>query len=135
MLKLKAAVIAVCCFAVTTLVFSQTPQKKPFLDGIWLSDGYGYMIEINWDSLRMSEITSISCIQTTTGKRQSSSAKGDIFAFEGIAKEYADVPIGGEIIPGSRTARRTTASSTLPMSGRCPTASPWRRRTKTSWWI
>lgn len=92
MIRLKSPVV-MCCFTIAALTFSQTPQKRS-LDGIWLSDGYGYMIEINGDTMRLSEITSISCIQTATGKRQSGSSKGDFFALEGSSRKY-------EIIAGS----------------------------------
>jgi len=40
---------------------------KP-LEGVWLSDGYGLLVEFDAAGLRTYELTSISCIPSRTGK-------------------------------------------------------------------
>ena len=97
MIRVKSPVVVLCCFTIAALAFSRIPQKKS-LDGIWLSDGYGYMLEFSGDTLRMSEVTSISCIQTGTARRQAGS-NADVFAVEGSSRKY-------EIVPGSSDDER-----------------------------
>jgi hypothetical protein len=92
MARLKLPVIMLCCFTIAALALSRTPQKKS-LDGIWLSDGYGNMYEINGDTIRFSQYTAVSCIQTGAGKRVPGSA-GDVFAMDGSSRKI-------DIIAGS----------------------------------
>lgn len=45
-------------------------QPSPTLDGLWLSDGYGYFFEFQGESLRAYEITTLSCIASGTATRE-----------------------------------------------------------------
>ena len=92
MAGLKSPVLTVFCFTIAALAFSQAPQKIS-LDGIWLSDGYGNMYEINGDTIRISQYTSVSCIQTGTAKRVGG-GQGDVFVVDGSSRRI-------EIIAGS----------------------------------
>ncbi|HMG33239.1 MAG TPA: S41 family peptidase [Blastocatellia bacterium] len=60
--------IALCCLIVHPLVKAAEP--KPSLDGYWLSDGYGYLAEINGNEMRLLEITAISCMLLESFKLQ-----------------------------------------------------------------
>ena len=51
------------------------------LDGQWLSDGYGYFIEIAGQTLKAAEITSVSCISSFTTTRQAA-PPGALAAFK-----------------------------------------------------
>lgn len=61
------------------------PLGAQGLDGLWVSDGYGYFVEIHGDSLDVSETTSISCISASHGTRKPGNA-GDpaaVFSLDG----------------------------------------------------
>jgi hypothetical protein len=55
------------------------------LDGIWLSDGYGLLLEIDADRIRAHQITSISCLPAWTAVRQPDGGKAAeaVFHMEG----------------------------------------------------
>jgi peptidase S41-like protein/tricorn protease-like protein len=68
--------------------FSARAQAQPSLlplDGLWLTDGYGRLIEFEGDELRQSEITTLSCIPAgkATRKAGAGSANEIIFADKG----------------------------------------------------
>ncbi|MBI2826474.1 MAG: S41 family peptidase [Planctomycetia bacterium] len=46
------------------------------LDGWWISDGYGTLLEIDGDQIRGSEITAVSCLPSFSARRQSEAPKG-----------------------------------------------------------
>jgi len=54
-------------------------QSQRSLDGIWLSDGYGYMLEIAGDQMRLTQVTPVSCLPTGQGSRQASAAGAPVF--------------------------------------------------------
>src|SRR5215831_1644695 len=47
----------------------QTQPAAQSLDGLWLTDGYGMLIEFQGDTLRSYEITTVSCIASAKAKR------------------------------------------------------------------
>jgi len=49
---------------------AQTQPSPQLLDGLWLSDGYGDFFEFQGDSLRLYEITALSCIASDTATRE-----------------------------------------------------------------
>ena len=52
-------------------------------DGLWRSDGYGYLIELDGAKLRAYELTSISCMLSLSGERKSDSGPEAVFAVDG----------------------------------------------------
>src|SRR5262249_13428271 len=56
-------------------------QAPNSLEGIWLSDGYGLLLEIKRDRIRAHQITSISCLPAWTAVRQPEPGKAGEAAF------------------------------------------------------
>ncbi|HKE31162.1 MAG TPA: S41 family peptidase [Candidatus Angelobacter sp.] len=52
---------------------AQTQPSPQSLDGLWLSDGYGDLVEFQGDTLRVYEITKLSCIASDTATRKPAS--------------------------------------------------------------
>jgi hypothetical protein len=61
---------------------AQNHQATPPLDGLWLTDGYGQVVEFKGNDLRVYEITKLSCIPSAkaTRKTEASDAKETVFA-------------------------------------------------------
>src|SRR5712691_931958 len=59
-------------------------QHKPE-KGLWLSDGYGLLLEINNDEIRAFQLTSISCIPGWRAKREQKLRPGNVIVFIGNA--------------------------------------------------
>ncbi len=57
-----------CCFATYTLSTAAVAADR--FDGLWLSDGYSYYLEAHGSKIRVSEISSISCIESFVATRQ-----------------------------------------------------------------
>src|SRR5438445_13784338 len=47
---------------------AQPPAQS--LDGLWLTDGYGQLIEVHGDELHWLEITQVSCVPAVKAPRQ-----------------------------------------------------------------
>jgi Peptidase family S41/Tricorn protease C1 domain len=60
---------------------AQTPPIRQSLDGLWLTDGYGELIEIQGDNLRTYEVTSVSCLPASQATRVGSAGSSDETAF------------------------------------------------------
>ena len=54
-------------------------------DGWWLSDGYGLLLEIDGDTLRAFEVTSLSCLPSWSGSRTANDVNSPEMAFTGDA--------------------------------------------------
>jgi hypothetical protein len=54
-----------------TSVRAQSRPSAQSLDGLWLTDGYGELVEFQGDELRRFEITKLSCISAGTATRKS----------------------------------------------------------------
>lgn len=70
----------VCC------AYPQSQTARPQLvDGLWLSDGYGELLEIDGSNMRAFEVTSVSCIPSWQATRTSGPASeaGITFAQDG----------------------------------------------------
>ena len=52
------------------------------LDGVWASEGYGLLVEIQRDNLTTHEITAISCIPSWVAKRTAKTANETVFTGE-----------------------------------------------------
>src|SRR5215468_2290217 len=82
---LCAIIFAVALSLHPSFAGAQTRPSPQSLDGLWLSDGYGDLVEFQGDSLRVYEITKLSCIASDTATRKPASgpanetvfAKGD----------------------------------------------------------
>lgn len=73
---------AAALFFLPPLASVQTNPTTQSLDGQWLTDGYGDLVEFQGDSLRGYEITKLSCIASTTATRkpEPSDANEAVFA-------------------------------------------------------
>jgi hypothetical protein len=61
----------------------QTQPATQFLNGLWLTDGYGELIEIQRDDLHIYEMTSLSCISSRKATRRIGVSTGNEIVFEG----------------------------------------------------
>src|SRR3989442_12172503 len=76
---------------------AQPPAQS--LDGLWLTDGYGELIEFQGDELHWFEITQVSCVPAGEGCPQSGGGGGTEILFFGEAA-------GGPGMPGRTPGRR-----------------------------
>jgi hypothetical protein len=52
------------------------PSQTPTLDGVWRSQGYGYVFEIEGTALRAFEVTATTCVPGLTARRDATSVPG-----------------------------------------------------------
>jgi hypothetical protein len=91
------------CFSFLLIPYAlQNPARdaSAILDSQWLSDGYGYYIEIAGPTLKASEVTSISCIPAFTATRQTA-PPGALAAFK-----LTDAPATFLLFPGDSDNER-----------------------------
>src|SRR5215813_13100041 len=70
---LCAIIFAVALSLHPSFAPAQTQPSPQSLDGLWLSDGYGDLVEFQGDTLRVYEITKLSCIASDTATRKPAS--------------------------------------------------------------
>ena len=79
--------MVVCASAASFLLPSsasaQTPRATESLDGLWLTDGYGELIEVQGNSLRSYEITTLSCIPSAKATRRTEASTVPEVVFAG----------------------------------------------------
>ncbi len=68
---------------VTAGALAQTRPAAQSLDGLWLTDGYGELLEVQGDHLRIYEVTSVSCILATQETRKPDGGSANEIAFSG----------------------------------------------------
>ena len=73
--------IGFCVISVTLPLCAQVNQNNG-LDGLWLADGYGMLVEIAGDAIRLFEVTSVSCIPADKGKRLPEDPRADVFLLD-----------------------------------------------------
>lgn len=78
-LKNLAAATVLSCLAISPVL---AQQGDPSANGLWLSDGYGLLLEVSNQSLQAYELTSVSCIASWSAKRDPGSG-GKEMAFSG----------------------------------------------------
>src|SRR5262245_392103 len=80
---------------VSGLLFGPRASADP-LDGWWVSDGYGLVLEIKGERIKALQITAISCLPDWTAKRQDKTS-------EGAEAVFVITPASGKILvkPGS----------------------------------
>jgi hypothetical protein len=83
------------------LADAKKEHDPKLLEGSWLSDGYGELVEFDGTALRTYELTSISCIPAQTRQRDETRSSNSIAVF----------PSGNSVI----TVRRTDDPNTLHM--------------------
>ena len=71
------------CFFFHRPVSAQTGSSTESLDGQWLTDGYGGFIELQGDTLRRYEITTLSCIALAKATRKTQSINANEAVFVG----------------------------------------------------
>jgi len=81
------AIIFAACVSFLLPCFAHAQNHRATLshDGLWLTDGYGELVEITGNDLRVYEITTLSCIpsQKASQKREASTADEIVFAADG----------------------------------------------------
>jgi peptidase S41-like protein/tricorn protease-like protein len=91
--------IAGCIFLLTSLL-PPPPAKAQSADGLWLTDGYGLLLEVKGPKIKAFEITSLSCLPSWSAER-------DPFLSDGSKTVF----IGGRgtvtIMPGSSDGRES----------------------------
>lgn len=79
--------IVVCASAALFLLplsaSAQVQRPTESLDGLWLTDGYGQLIEVQGDNLRAYEITTLSCIPAARAARRTEASTVHESAFAG----------------------------------------------------
>jgi Peptidase family S41/Tricorn protease C1 domain len=73
---------ATASFLIPRFALVQNHPATPSLDGLWLTDGYGELVEFKGDDLRAYELTALSCIPSAKASRKTepSDAKETVFA-------------------------------------------------------
>src|SRR5437899_9658001 len=66
------------------------------LDGVWASEGYGYVFEVKGLALKAFEVTTVSCIPTFTAGRQPDRPEGAEAAFK-----LSEAPVTFLVLTGS----------------------------------
>src|SRR6478735_2682731 len=83
------------------------PKPAPSLNGIWLSQGYNFLLQIDGDSLTTSDLTSISCGDPTHLTRAASPEFPNDFVFEQdgtVVRIHLTDPNTARLIPDSAAA-------------------------------
>ena len=84
----KAELCMVVCasaasFLLPSSASARTQRATESLDGLWLTDGYGELIEVQGDSLRAYEITTLSCIPSAKATRRTEASTVHEIVFAG----------------------------------------------------
>jgi Peptidase family S41/Tricorn protease C1 domain len=75
------AIVACLLFSAFGIAQAQTTAQS--LDGLWLTDGYGELIEFQRDKLQTYQITTISCIASGTATRKPDTSGDNEIVFAG----------------------------------------------------
>jgi hypothetical protein len=82
--------------ALTAGVFLVAAAPADSLDGWWVSDGYGIVLEINGNRIQASQVTAVSCLPDWTAERQAGASDGAEAVFL-----VANEPLKIFVYPGS----------------------------------
>jgi C-terminal processing protease CtpA/Prc len=93
--------VLVILLSLALLANAQKEHDSKLIEGIWLTDGYGELVEFDGAALRIYELTSISCIPQQTRQRDETRSSNAIAVF----------PSGNSVI----SVRRTDDENTLHM--------------------
>jgi hypothetical protein len=67
---------------VLSCIFAALPAHAQYSDGLWKSDGYGLLIEIQGESMQAFETTSISCVRSWSAHRSESLSLDGVAVFQ-----------------------------------------------------
>src|SRR5215472_7519455 len=86
-LQSKAHLCAVVSASAALFLFplsagAQVQRATESFDGLWLTDGYGELIEVQGDNLRAYEITALSCMPAAKATRRTEASNEIVFAGE-----------------------------------------------------
>lgn len=76
---IRAVRLLMLCGGVLTSIGWAAPQS---LDGVWRSQGYGYVFDINGSVLKAFEITKTTCVEGFTAQRRSATVAGQEATFK-----------------------------------------------------
>lgn len=87
-LQRKAELGAVVCASAALFLFLSSasagiPEAAESLDGLWLTDGYGELLEVQGDDLRAYELTTLSCLPATRAARRTEASTAHEIVFAG----------------------------------------------------
>jgi peptidase S41-like protein/tricorn protease-like protein len=77
---------------VPNVAAAETQPGTPSLDGLWLTDGYGMLVEFQGDDLRSYEITRLSCITSAKATRVTAVGAADEIVFSGDDDTFRILP-------------------------------------------
>jgi hypothetical protein len=83
------------CLSLLWLALLNAQLQAQNLDGNWLTDGYGYFIQIDGPTLTAREITSVSCFFSFTANRQTETPAGSLAAFKQTQRAATMVVLPG----------------------------------------
>jgi hypothetical protein len=83
------------CLSLLWLALLNAQLQAQNLDGNWLTDGYGYFIQIDGPTLTAREITSVSCLFSFTANRQTETPAGSLAAFKQTQRAATMVVLPG----------------------------------------
>src|SRR5215467_13404590 len=95
----------------TTLLFSLALFGADPLDGVWRSQGYGYVFELHGATLKAFDITDTTCVESFSGKKQAMSVSGREATFRGPDGLVLSIRSGGA--PDHRMVHIDGASSDI----------------------
>ncbi len=72
------------------------PAGRTSLDGAWVSQGYGYLLEVDGHTLRVSEITSTTCLPSATAERVEGTVPGREATFKTAGGTVIFIREGGD---------------------------------------
>ena len=90
---------AICAAAATLVAEGWDLQRPATLDGVWATEGYGYVLEIGGGTLETFEVTRVSCIPAYSA-RSSEAPAGALGAFT-----LPDAPVTLVILPDTAPTR------------------------------
>jgi len=89
---LCATIFAAASFLLPRFTRAQNHATRLSLDGLWLTDGYGELIEFKGNDLRVYEITNLSCIPSGKASRKTAASAVDEIVFAADDDAFRIVP-------------------------------------------
>ena len=112
---------------VLSLALAAEPQRGDRDDGVWLSRGYGYAIQVSGPELKVFEVTTTTCMPGLTARRRATAAAGAT-VFETSDGDAITIRPGGDStsrvlhFEGSASSVRLDRASAVPSRCQHPPA-------------